>query len=96
MQIDAAVRGFDPCVRCPLNAAGLIPLYDSHCDGGNRPPAALNWGIVHKFQLRETIPPTPTPLGVVGDAAAPLIVPEGLYAHVDCKSDIHCLCSASH
>lgn len=93
MQIDAAVRGFDSCVRCPLNAAGLIPLYDSHCDGGNRPPAALNWGIVHKFQLRETIPP---PLGVVGDAEAPLIVPEGLYAHVDCKSDIDCLCSASH
>lgn len=29
-------------------------------------------------------------------ACAPLIVPEGLYAHVDCKSDIDCLCSASH
>lgn len=38
----------------------------------------------------------PTPLGVVEDAEAPLIVPEGLYAHVDCKSDIDCLCSASH
>lgn len=57
MQIDAAVLGFDLRVLCPLNAAGLIPLYDSHCVGGNRPPAALSWGIIHKFYLRETIPP---------------------------------------
>lgn len=75
-------------VLCPLNAGGLIPLRDSRCAGENRPPAAISWGIFHKFQLRAMIPPPHRCCGGCRGSRAPLIVPESLYAHVDRKPDI--------
>lgn len=64
MQINAAVLSFDFRVLCPPNAAGLIPLYDSHSVGGNRPPAALSWGLFTNSSCVRR--PPPSPFGVVG------------------------------
>lgn len=62
MQIDLAVLDFDLRILCPLNAGGLIPLYDSHWVGGKRPPSAGAF-FTNSTCLRRFLS---LPFGVVG------------------------------